>query len=177
MELDHTYRNVLERELQQLEGEIEQRQAAAAYIRSRLGLPAEGNATPNGVSEQGPGIVGRRVADSINDMQYFGLSANKAAAEVLHMVGKSRPLTTRELYEAITKGGISVKDTDVLGKMMKKSPLFHRLGEGRGGRWGLAEWYGAARRRRGTDEDEPESASDEAAGSDEFADAEGEESD
>ena len=62
----------------------------------------------------------------------------KAAAAVLGRVGSSRPLTTKELYAAVVKGGVKVKDRGALYRSMWRSGPITRVGTAL---WGLAEWY------------------------------------
>jgi len=62
----------------------------------------------------------------------------KAAVAVLGRVGSTRPLTTKELYAAVVKGGVKVKDRGTLYRSMYRTERIARVGTAL---WGLAEWY------------------------------------
>jgi hypothetical protein len=62
----------------------------------------------------------------------------KAAVAVLGRVGSTRPLTTKELYAAVVKGGVKVKDRGALYRSMWRSEQIAHVGKAL---WGLAEWY------------------------------------
>jgi len=57
---------------------------------------------------------------------------------VLGRVGSTRPLTTAELYDAVVKGGLKVKDRGALFRSMYRSERIAHVGKAL---WGLAEWY------------------------------------
>jgi len=175
-EQDPTRRAFLEAELAEVETQMANLAGTASYLRQRLGLPDVAS-SGNGNAEAAPLIplTGDLMA-MVNPGQFGGMSANKAASDLLRRVGRDRPLSTREIYDAITKGGVTIKDTDVLAKMMKRSGRFHRPVRGR---WGLAEWYPASVRAKAAgvglqeDDDEPDLPDPDANAEGEGGDAEG----
>lgn len=154
--LDANHRTFLEHELTEVDQQIADLVSARSYLRRRLGLPDAEGETNGQPGPSGSALVGGDLMGFVNPGQYGGMSGNNAAAELLEAVGRNRPLTTREIYDAITKGGVKVKDAEVLAKMMKRSGRFHRPVPRR---WGLIEWYPNAARAKGsadTDDDDQE---------------------
>ncbi len=92
----------------------------------------------------------------VADGEFYGKSATKATRALLSKLGRTRPLKTTEIFEAITKGGVRIQDTDVLYKSLARSKDFLRVAKGT---WGLAEWYPErvvrnARSKESLDEDD-----------------------
>jgi hypothetical protein len=77
-------------------------------------------------------------ADLVRENEFFGWATTKAAVDVLRRVGSTRPLTTKELYAALVKGGVKVKDPGTLFRSMYRSERIAHVGKAL---WGLAEWY------------------------------------
>jgi hypothetical protein len=155
--LDSTHRTFLEHELAQVDRQIADLQGTRSYLRGRLGLPD--NDSQDEVAPTGAAVApaGADLSTLVNPGQYGGMSGVKAARALLEKVGRERPLTTREIYDAITAGGVKLKGTDVLTKVMKRSGRFHRPVPGR---WGLVEWYPASVVSRGLSELQDESEED-----------------
>jgi hypothetical protein len=144
--LDSNHRLILEHELAEVDEGIAKLMAARSYLRGRLGLSDAEREGPSTPANSGVVPAGADLKSIVNPGQYGGMSGVKAARALLEKVGRERPLTTREIYDAITYGGVTLKGTDVLTKVMKRSGRFHRPVPGR---WGLAEWYPASVRARG----------------------------
>jgi hypothetical protein len=136
--LDEIQRRALQREFDEaLKGRAEL-DAVLKYLGSRLGIEV-----PSGADEPKAAaapLTGNPV-DAVNPGQFFGMSATKATRSLLEKVGRDRPLKTAEIYQAITKGGVVLKDREVLAKSLKRDKRFHRVGRGL---WGLAAWYPAS---------------------------------
>lgn len=171
--LEPNHRNILEHELAEAETQRAKLDAAIDYLRTRLGIdasPDPGEAPTPAAATPTPRVgQAGSVADAVNPMQFYGLSVTKGAAKVLGLVGKDRPLRTREIHDALVKGGLTPKSVEVVGKMLKRDAKFHQL---RRGIWGLTEWYPASVLAKGTaDADlQPELGdddSDEVSGTDE----------
>jgi len=77
-------------------------------------------------------------ANLVREGEFSGLSKTQAAIAVLGRVGSTRPLTTAELYSAVVKGGVNVKDNGTLYRAMYRVDRIIRVGTAL---WGLAEWY------------------------------------
>lgn len=77
-------------------------------------------------------------ADLIGEGEFFGKSSTEAAAEVLARVGRTRPLKTQAIFEAITKGGVKVGAPDALYRSLFRNSKFTKVGKSL---WGLTEWY------------------------------------
>lgn len=99
-------------------------------------------------------------ADLVREGEFSGLSPMKAAAAVLGRVGSTRPLTTKELYAAVVKGGVRVKDRGALYRSMYRSERIAHVGTAL---WGLAEWYPDRKPQR--DEEQSQDADRAEAGS------------
>ena len=160
--LDPAHRNILQHELDEVRRTIAELTVTEAYLARRLGIESGDDSTglaPDADSGPSSGPTGN-VADLVNPLQFYGMSITKAAEEVLTMVGRNRPLRTREIFEAVTKGGLTVKSTEIVGKMLKRSKKFHQLQRGI---WGLAAWYPASVVGRGAaDADLQDEADDDA---------------
>lgn len=157
-ELDPAHRNILEHELAQVRAQKARLATTEEYLLDRLGLTADDAPASDAASQNGGAQTERRklgasanVADAVNPMQYYGLSVTKGAAEVLDMVGRDRPLRSREIYEALVKGGLSPKNVEVVGKMLKRDKRFHQV---KRGMWGLSHWYPASVLARGAADDD-----------------------
>jgi DNA-directed RNA polymerase delta subunit len=80
--------------------------------------------------------------------EFYGMSSTAAAKAVLEKAGRSRPMTTDDLLEAITKGGVRLggkTPSQTLYRSLFRNQEFHRVGRGR---WGLSVWYGSAVRAK-----------------------------
>lgn len=98
---------------------------------------------PDGVSTEAGGSspLARPDADPsslVADGEFYGQSATKASKALLGKLGRTRPLKTPEIYDAVIKGGVKIKDMEVLYKSLARSDDFLRVQKGT---WGLAEWY------------------------------------
>jgi len=149
--MDETRRAVLEAELGDALQEREKLNYVIAYLSGRLGIPEPSidrfgsSAMPSPVVTASPPTPQPR-ADSgrqhpsgiVREGEFSDTSATKAVIAVLGRVGPTRPLKTRELFAAITKGGASVKDPGTLYRSIYRDPRIVRVGKAL---WGLAEWY------------------------------------
>lgn len=95
-------------------------------------------------------------AASVGEGQYFGMSAPKAAKDLLERFGRDRPMKTQEIFDAITKGGVQIGNSSTLYRSLSRDKTFFRHGERRAGRWGLREWYPASVTERDASDEEPE---------------------
>lgn len=104
----------------------------------RAGVPVpEGGAASSSSSTPAAG-PDADPASLVADGEFYGQSATKATKALLGKLGRTRPLKTPEIYDAIKKGGVAIKDTEVLYKSLARSEDFLRVAKGT---WGLAEWY------------------------------------
>jgi hypothetical protein len=71
----------------------------------------------------------------VREGEFSSLSRTEAAVAVLRRVGS--PLTTAELYSAVVKGGVKVKDRGALYRSMYRVERITRVGTAL---WGLTEW-------------------------------------
>ena len=136
--MDDVKRDALQAALDEAEEEHEQLESVIKYLRGKLGI--EGDKSPE-VIKMPPGtlppVVGN-AASAVGESEFYGLSAPKAAREVLNRVGRARPLKTDEIFEAIKKGGVQISSSEVLYRSLFRDRIFHRVGRGR---WGLRAWY------------------------------------
>ncbi len=111
------------------------------YLSEQLGEPVPPDGGGGGFvwPEGNPGGGGDPVAGTVEG-QYLGMTSTKAAREVLATYGnKLNPLTTKQLYEAIKKGGVKISNEESLARMLHRSHTFRKAGRAK---WGLSEWYG-----------------------------------
>lgn len=109
------------------------------YLAGRLGLDAD--SMTRGKRHERHEVP----ADAIGKGQLEGKSATKAARQVLRMFGPERPLKTQELFDALAKGGVRVKNTNGLHRSLNRDATFRRVERGL---WSLAEWYPKPDRER-----------------------------
>jgi len=149
--MDEARREALKNELDAALAEREELNTFIAVLSRRLGIsePSQAATTESPV-ETSTTDPNRPVADSIREGQFYGMSGPKAARAVLELVGRSRPLKTDAIFEAITKGGVKIGSSGTLYRSLFRDPDFHKVGRGL---WGLTEWYPAASRKRSGTED------------------------
>ncbi len=124
-----------------LEAAVRERSELDALIEAlarRAGVPVPEGSTSSSSGHSAPAAPDADPASLVADGEFFGQSATKAARAVLERLGRTRPLKTPEIYEAITKGGVKIKDMEVLYKSLQRSQVFLRVAKGT---WGLSEWY------------------------------------
>lgn len=111
------------------------------YFDSILGARPD-DAVPAGEPATSPAAGIQDPLSPVNEGEFYGMSATKASKVVLERVGKSRPLKTAEIFEAIRKGGVAFKSKEGLYKSLDRDPTFRKIPPGR---WGLDAWYGGTR--------------------------------
>jgi len=142
--MDETRRKILMKELQDAVRERDQLNVFIELLAVRLGISVSDTGASDATDEILPTAnLSLPPAASINEGQFYGFSATRAAKVVLEMFGATRPMKTDELYDAITKGGVKIKDAGVLYRSIVRDDDFMRVGRGI---WGLSEWYPTARR-------------------------------
>lgn len=120
---------------------------AISVIAKRLGIdpPRGGGGLP--LAHQGSNVGGRGgdpVAGT-SEGEYFSFVSTKAALEVLKKFGsRQHPLKTKDIYDAIKKGGVDISNEDSLYRSLSRSHRFRKVGRGL---WGLTEWYPAQQRK------------------------------
>src|SRR5205807_8464338 len=68
-----------------------------------------------------------------------------AAYKVLSKFGnKQHPLKTKQLFDAVRKGGVQINSEEGFHKSLARSGRFKKVGRGL---WGLTEWYPAAAKK------------------------------
>jgi hypothetical protein len=152
------------------EAKLEERERLDTFL-SVLGAEL-GRDVPSGPSNDASAVNGatRSVdmqalpAASVGEGQYFGMSAPKAAKDLLERFGRDRPMKTQEIFDAITKGGVQIGNASTLYRSLSRDTTFFRLGKRKNGRWGLREWYPASVTEResaeGDEDDDLESGAD-----------------
>ena len=129
--------------------------ATISHARRVLGLQDEDNGGEASEPAAGPLDVGTDPVASTREGEFFGMSGPQATEALMRKFGRSRPLKTDEIFNAIRKGGVQIQSKEGLYRTLTRDADFHRVGRGT---WGLSEWYpGRSRRRRG-DEAEDSSA-------------------
>lgn len=107
------------------------------YLSKLVGRTPEGSRPSEDTAEAqaGPGADGS--TELAREGEFFGTSSVGAAVVVLTRVGRSHPLKTDALHEALTKGGVKITQ-DALYRGLFRSSKFTRVGKSL---WGLSEWY------------------------------------
>jgi hypothetical protein len=152
--VDAAVRKALKAELETALREREKLDVVIAYLRARVGSGSSKDPVGADLDAALISTLQRTPADAIGRGQFEGKSATKAARQVLNLFGSERPLKTQELFDALAKGGVRVKNANVLHRSLNRDDTFCRVERGL---WGLSEWQSDA--GRATPEDQPGGAS------------------
>ncbi len=150
--MDEARRQVLTAELDAAVRQRDELTVVIEYLSKIVGRPATDKQRTEETSEAPAPNPSADPVSLIGEGEFFGKSSTEAAAEVLARVGRSKPLKTETIYEAVTKGGVKIAPT-ALYRGLFRSPKFTRVGKSL---WGLSEWYPASARTRGTKNAEQE---------------------
>jgi hypothetical protein len=140
-DMDMARRERLEAELAEVQRERERLDTVIAYLTEKLGMESPiPDSTLDAAPEPTGGAVGKLAEPStaITEGGFFGMSAPKAAVILLERVGRTRPLKTKEIYNAIRKGGVNIGNPNTLHRSLTRDDRFYRVGRGL---WGLSAWY------------------------------------
>lgn len=124
----------------ELESAIRQRDELVVvidYLSKMVGRPAGGQRGDQ-QDEIAPPSPNAEPVDLIGEGEFFGKSSTEAAIEILTRVGRTRPLKTQAIFEAISKGGVKVGAPDALYRSLFRNSKFTKVGKSL---WGLTEWY------------------------------------
>ena len=112
-----------------------------SYLSERLGEPTPPGG-PGGLSPNVSTMSGHDGGDPVegtHEGEYLGETSTDAAYKVLAKFGsKHRLLKTKELFDAIRKGGVQITSEEGFYKSLARSHRFKKVGRGT---WGLMEWY------------------------------------
>jgi hypothetical protein len=144
--LTEAHRAALQIELDEALRERERLDNVIAYLAERLGADPNEVRKHISASDSGTGTETQKielkgdVVAQVNPGQFYGFAAGKAAVQVLEMAGEGHPLRASEIYRAVKKGGVTIKDGEMLGRAMRRHKDILRVGRGL---WGLRKWYPA----------------------------------
>lgn len=128
--------NAMRATLDALVAERDELNVLIAGLAKRLGMEAPGTGLS---TEPTAPLPGGNPVDGTHEAEYFGFPSTKAAGEVLKKFGsRQRPLKTKDLYDAVRKGGVDISGEDALYRSLARSRHFRKVGRGL---WGLSEWY------------------------------------
>lgn len=118
----------------------------ASLISAELGEPTPGG--PSGMdfaslgSGSSAGSGGSAGADPVAgtaEGEFFNYNSTDAAYDVLKKYGsRTHPLKTKQIFDAIKKGGVQISVEQAMYRSLARSHRFRKVGPGS---WGLAEWY------------------------------------
>lgn len=171
--MDESERQAFRAALEVARRDMQELRQLIGYLERRLRVPDDDNGDdPHRDDAAGPTPPEVVPATLVADGEFFGMSGTKATKALLNKLGRTRPLKTREIFVAITKGGVKLANAEVLYKSLARSGEFELVSKGT---WGLSEWYGSRSRkaRRGAAEDEEDLGSGEDGGPEETADSTG----
>ena len=154
--MDAAQRKALKAELETALAERQKLDVVIAYLGGRLGNDEARPPSDAGLDSDLLAKVQRTPAESVGKGQFQGKSATKAARQVLGLFGPERPLRTQELFDALAKGGVRVKNANVLHRSLNRDETFCRVERGL---WGLSEWQGDATDGAGDEPDRQPSRS------------------
>ncbi|MEX2255449.1 MAG: hypothetical protein WEC34_08420 [Acidimicrobiia bacterium] len=105
----------------------------------------------------GGGAAGGDPVAGTNEGAYFGFTSTKAAGEILRLYGdQHHPLKTKQIFDALKKGGVQIASEDGLYRSLSRSRNFRKVGKAL---WGLSEWYPTPPKRAGSTPDNVSSLS------------------
>lgn len=117
-----------------------------AYLSERLGEPPPsggGGGLP--LMGQTANLGGGDPVAGTHEGEYYGESSTDAAYKVLGKFGnKQHLLKTKDLFDAVRKGGVAITSEEGFYKSLSRSHRFKKIGRGT---WGLSEWYPAAAKK------------------------------
>lgn len=112
-----------------------------AMLSEQLGEPPPGGGggLPMGFASSGGGGGGGDPVAGTREGEFFGFTSTKAAGEILRKYGsRQRPLKTKQIYDAIRKGGVDISSEEGFYRSLARSRNFRKVARGT---WGLSEWY------------------------------------
>jgi hypothetical protein len=129
-----------------LDDAIAQRQELDVFIRhvsGRLGVATpsgpNGGGSPRTTVTNTGNHAGADPVENTVEAEYFGRNSTDAAYAILSKFGDVRhTLKTKQLYDALKKGGVQISGEDVLYRSLARSNRFRKVARGT---WGLSEWY------------------------------------
>lgn len=132
------------------------------FLSAQLGKPAPSGGGPGGGlnsdASSTPAAPGAPPVTLVGEGEFHGQSAPKATIELLNRVGRTRPLKTGEIYVAIKRGGVQIKNQDGLYRALHRDGRFRKVGVSL---WGLEAWYPPRPKgAKDDDHDEPDGQPD-----------------
>src|SRR5437763_523426 len=122
--MDDTRRQVLTQELQEA---VKQRDRLTSFIEllsERLEVPVPGADARQGSDATPTPVTGDPIS-AVSEGEFYGMSAPKASRALLQKVGRQRPMKTDEIFEAIRRGGVTVKTSGTLYRSLFRDASFH----------------------------------------------------
>jgi hypothetical protein len=146
--MDQKRRDVLKAAYNDLLAQMADLQVALRVLAMQLGedlpgAPADTGPVPAVGSGEDP-------ASRVNQGEFHGYSSPKATHALLERVGRTRPLKTLEILEAIRKGGVQLGGKSPEGTLYKSLDRDERFTKVGRGFWGLSDWYPARPRKAET---------------------------
>lgn len=140
--MDASQRAALEATLADAVNKRDELNVVINYLSAQLGQPPPSGGSPGGgglpvTSATQPGS-GTTPVGAVAEGEFYGTSATKATATLMERMGRNRPLKTGEIYAAIKKGGVQIKNQDGLYRALHRDDRFQRVGSSL---WGLSAWY------------------------------------
>jgi hypothetical protein len=137
--MDDTRREILTAELDVAIRQRDELTVVIEYLSRQVGRSdVTGSSGDEKQPPNGANASASEPVDLVGDGEFFGQSSTEAAAEVLARVGRTRPLRTPVLYDAVVKGGVKVGSPDALYRSLFRNSKFTKVGKSL---WGLTEWY------------------------------------
>lgn len=117
-----------------------------AMLSEQLGEPPPAGGPGSGMSMSFAGAGGADAGSDplagTHEGEYFGFTSTKAAGEVLKKFGsRQHPLKTKQIFDAIRKGGVDITSEEGFYRSLARSRNFRKVARGT---WGLSEWYPVA---------------------------------
>ncbi len=124
--------------------EAQRQLGLAALLSAELGEPPPvGGGVPvdllAGLTGTNGGAIGADPVEGTAHGEYLNFNSTDAAYAILTKFGsRQNPLKTRQIYDALKKGGVQLSMEQALYRSLARSHRFKKAGPGS---WGLAEWY------------------------------------
>lgn len=153
--MDEGRKTVLSEELDAAIRQRDELNVVIDYLSKLVGRPGAGEQPGVQAGEFQTANPSAEPTSLVGEGEFFGKTSTEAATEVLTRIGRSRPLKTQEIFEALTKGGVKISQS-ALYRGLFRNPKFTRVGKSL---WGLTEWYPPGVVRAARSERDPEATS------------------
>jgi hypothetical protein len=149
--------DVLQKMISEYRKKVETYKAMIAEWEKELGVTSTSNGSSDSEVHAKPKSATSDIASLVRNFQFYGKTQTDAARALLEMVG--HPLTTEEVMEGLTKGGVSIGGKTPRDKKQNFYTILNRskdFGRAAKNTWGLTSWPGITKESESEETDDSE---------------------